>query len=87
MTASKGQRNNRKVTGGTDQEKSPLLMGKNGHKSQNQVLRLLKKAGPPSTDNEHDRKLFHLQLVGIIHKCGLPCTCEMVSSGKRRSFT
>lgn len=61
-------------------------MGTNGHKSQNKLLWLLKKARPPSKDNEQDRELFHLRVVGIICKRGLPCTCEMISSGKCRSF-
>lgn len=86
VTSSKGLRNNRQVAGGTDQEESPLPMGTNGHKSQNKLLWLLKKARPPSKDNEQDRELFHLRVVGIICKCGLPCTCEMISSGKCRSF-
>lgn len=87
VTASKGLRNTRKVARGTDQEKSPLPMGTNGHKSQNKLPWLLKKAGPPSKHNEQDRGLFHLWVVGIICKCGLPCTGEMISSGKCRSFT
>lgn len=73
VTSSKGLRNNRQVAGGTDQEESPLPMGMNGHKSQNKLLWLLKKARPPSKDNEQDRER-------------LPCTCEMISSGKCRSF-
>jgi len=72
MTASKGLRNNRKVAGGTDQEESPLPLGTNGHKSQNKLLQLLKEAEPPSKDNEQDRELFHLWVVGIICKRGLP---------------